>query len=758
MKARAPRRWRRGVAVLALLAVIALGGWVAWLDQQVQNAFEGRRWALPAQVYARPLTLYPGAPVSREALEAHLEAVGYRRAAGIPRPGTFERLGSGLRLHTRAFAFWDGVDAPRRVALAWSGGRLARVSVQGEPEAPGVRIEPRHIGGIFPAAREDRLLVRLQDVPPELVGALVAVEDREFFRHHGVRPLAIARAAWANLRAGRVVQGGSTLTQQLVKNFYLDRRRTLGRKLKEAVMALLLEAHYDKPAILEAYLNEIYLGQDGARAIHGFGLAARFYFGRDLADLDPARIALLVALVKGPSYYDPRRHPQRARARRDWVIERMRADGLIDDHQALVARNAPLGVVARPRRGLTPYPAFVDLVRRQLRRDYRESDLTGEGLRIFTTLDPAVQAAAEAGVREGLAAVDPQGRLQAALLVSDRATGEVLAVVGGRDPRYPGFNRALDARRPVGSLIKPALYLAALGSGYTLATPLRDVPLPPAEAKAVGWSPRNYDGRAHGDVPLYRALAHSYNLATVRLGMALGVGRLVETLRRLGVHRELPAYPALFLGAANLSPLEVLQMYQTLAAEGFPTPPKAVLGVTDRAGRPLARYPLAVGEPLEADAVFLVTHALQAVVREGTGRALARWLDPSLAVAGKTGTSNDGRDAWFAGFTGGKVAVAWVGGDDNQATGLTGARHALPLWGRTLAALHPQPLEPVPPPGVEWVWVDPASGLRADRRCRERVRLPFAQGTAPGDYAPCAGGARPALWRRGWNWLRERLP
>ncbi len=747
--------WRRVLWGGVLLAVALAGGWLAWLDHGLRQAFEGRRWALPAEVFARPLMVYPGASLSVAALREHLEAVGYEVVPGAVRPGSFELASGRVRLYTRPFAYWDGTDPAYRAEVRFSGGRVAALRVEGQAGTV-LRLPPRKIGGIFPAVREDRLLVRLEEVPPLLWRTLIEVEDRRFFDHHGVRPEAVARALWANLRAGRVVQGGSTLTQQLVKNFYLDRRRTLGRKAKEALMALLLEFHYSKQEILEAYLNEIYLGQDGARAIHGFGLAARFYFARDVQALSPAQIALLVALVKGPSYYDPRRHPERARGRRDWVVSRMEVAGLIDAHAALAARNAPLGVVARPRRGLTPYPAFIDLVRRQLRRDYREEDLTAEGLRIFTTLDLRAQAAAEAALRRTLSGAD--ARLQAAVVLSEAATGEVSALVGGRDPRFPGFNRALDARRPVGSLIKPLLYLAALEAGYTLATPLEDRPLDAATVERLGWQPENYDRQAHGRVILYHALVHSYNLASVRLGLTLGVDRLLDSVRRLGVSRPLPGYPSAFLGAVELSPLEVLQMYQTLAAEGFQTPVKAVLGVTDRHGRPLGRYPLRLGEAVDEGAVFLLTHALQGVVREGTGRAVGRWLDAELAVAGKTGTSDGGRDAWFAGFSGNRVAVAWVGSDDNRVRGLSGGRQAAALWARTMAGVEQRPLRPLPPAGVVWHWVDVRGGL-ASRRCPQRVRLPFLPGTAPVVRAHCAGGGAEApLWQRGWQWFRERLP
>ena len=750
-----PRRlaWRAAVAALLLLAA-----WTAWLDLRIRSEFEGRRWELPARVYARALELYPGAPVGRRALLDELARLGYVRAAGARRPGSYAVAGEAVLLHTRRFRFWDGEEPARRVRVRFAAGRVAALEAAAGGRAPAlVRLDPVLVGKFYPRHHEDRVLIRLQDAPRLLVDALVAVEDRGFWRHHGVDPRAVLRALWADIRARALVQGGSTLTQQLVKNFFLGSERTLRRKATEAVMALLLELHYGKEEILEAYLNEVYLGQDGRRAIHGFGLASHFYFGRPLSELDLPRIALLVGLVKGPSYYDPRRHPERARRRRNVVLGVLAERGVISRAEAARARRAPLGVVPQPP-ALAEYPAFMDLVRRQLAREYREEDLRTQGLRIFTTLDPLLQAAAERALTRGIAALErghglPRGSLQGAVVVLDAGTGEALAVVGGRAPRFAGFNRALDARRPVGSLVKPAVYLAALvhPRRWTLATLVEDDPLEVRLDDGKVWAPRNYDERFRGPVPLYRALAESLNVPTARVGLAVGVPAVVDTLRRLGVGRPLRPYPALLLGAVSLSPLEVARMYLTLAGGGFHTPVRATRAVLTAAGEPLSRYPLETEPALDPRVVFLVDHALQRAVREGTGRGLAAYLPvAALGVAGKTGTTDDLRDSWFAGFTGNRVAVVWLGRDDNAPVGLSGAAGALQVWGLLMRALAPtlEPFAPVEPEGIEWVRVDPETGLRADSGCTGSVELPFIAGSAPAERAPCAGAPNPLRWLR----------
>ncbi len=467
-----------------------------------------------------------------------------------------------------------------------------------------------------------------------------------------------------------------------------------------------------------------------------------------MAELQLHETALLGGLVKGASYYNPRRHPERARKRRDLVIDAMHAQGFIDAGSADAAKARPLGVTARGRLQGHRYPGFIQLVRRQLRRDYREEDLTSEGLRIFTTLDPWDQTQAAQGVAQQLAAIEQSrqlkaGSLQAAMVIASPQGGEVRALVAGRDAGVSGFNRALDAVRPVGSLVKPAIYLSALAEPgrYTLASLLEDRPVDLKLPNGDRWTPRNYDRKVHGKVPLRRALADSLNLATVNLGMQIGVPRVVRTLQQLGVERELRAYPSLLLGAAQLSPFEVTQLYQTLAAGGFRAPLRAIREVLDAHHQPLQRYPLDVRQTVDPVATHLLTSNLQQVVTDGTAKALARYLSPRLAVAAKTGTTNDLRDSWFAGFGGDRVATVWVGHDDNRPTGLTGSSGALPIFGRVMQRLQLAPLVQAPPGGVEFHWVEPASGMRSAEGCQGAVRLPFAHGSAPRVSSACAKAA-----------------
>jgi penicillin-binding protein 1B len=649
--------------------------------------------------------------------------------------------------------------------VAFENGRVASVRDVGGGDLPLVRLEPLPIGGIYPANNEDRVLVRLGEVPRHVVHALLAMEDRNFYSHRGFDLRGIARAV-ASLVRGKGLQGGSTLTQQLVKNFFLTPERTVQRKVTELFMAVLLELHYGKDEILETYLNEIYLGQDRDRAIHGIGLASLHYFGKTVEHLTLAEGALLVGMVKGPALYDPYRHPQRALERRNMVLRETRDRGYATMEQYAAARAARLGVNPKASSGTSPHPAFLELVHRQLRRDYDEADLRSEGLRVFTTLDPRVQGAAERVLGRKLAQYDKEKRfggpgLEGAIVVTDGQTGEVQALVGGRDARFRGFNRALDAARPVGSLLKPAVYLTALAepSRYTLVTPIDDGPFVWKSHGAPDWQPENYDKTFHGAVQLRTALAQSYNAATARLGTEVGIERVLATMKRLGIERELKPYAATLLGAVELSPLEVAQMYQTIASAGFRAPLHAIREVTTQDGRPLRRYQLAVEQVFAAEPTYLLTAAMQGVVREGTARALQNWLPPESAVAGKTGTTDEQRDAWFAGFTGDRLAVVWIGYDDNRAASLSGAGAALPLWGELMASLDPEPLVPPRPDGIENVLIDPQSGLRADLLCPGALELPFAQGSAPAEHAPCAssiGAAVEEVRQQAKSWL-ERL-
>ena len=755
--ARRRKSWRFlrfGLLVAALLAA----GYTLYLDVRVRREFEGRRFALPARIYARPLELHVGLRVPEADVVHELSGLGYRPAAHAGESGWFVQDGAQLEIAARAFVFWDGPQPAKRLRVSFEGGAVTALTDAQGQALPLARLEPLPIGGIYPTNNEDRVLVRLGEVPKPLVDELIAVEDRRFYTHHGFDPRGLVRAA-LSLVTGRV-EGGSTLTQQLVKNFFLTPERTLQRKLTELLMAVLLELHYDKQEILETYLNEIYLGQDRDRAIHGIGLAAQFYFGRDVGQLTLAESALLVGMVKGPAVYDPYRHPRRALERRNLVLRETLDQRSITRAQYDAARATELGLNPKPAMGTSPYPAFVQLVHRQLLRDYDERDLRSEGLRIFTTLDPRVQAAAERALTGRLADFDRQKRfgepgLEGAVVVADPQSGEVQALVGGRDPRYQGFNRALDAERQVGSLLKPAIYLTALAepSRYTLATPLDDGPFVWKSRGAADWRPANYDKRFHGAVPLQAALAHSYNVAAARLGTALGVERVLATAQKLGIERPLPPYPSTLLGAANLSPFEMAQMYQTIASGGFRSPLHAIRDVTTQDGRPLKRYPLAVEQAFAPEPVYLLVAALQDVVREGTAQGLASWLPAGLAVAGKTGTTNDERDAWFAGFTGDRLGVVWVGYDDNRVARLSGSAAAVPVWGDMMAALGPEPLALPRPEGIEQVAIDPQSGLRAGAGCDGALELPFIQGSAPAAQAPCTGVA---LTERVKSWF-ERL-
>jgi len=758
--ARRPLRLWRGLFIALLIGLLGLGGYTAYLDYQIRSQFEGKRWSLPARVFARPLEFYPGRELDRAQLTRELELLHYRRGDAI-RSGEFREQGGRLLISTRGFPFADGAEPPRRLSVEIRDGRVAAITEleTGRPAAL-ARLEPALIANIYPRHGEDRVLVRLDEVPRVLVDALIAVEDRKFYEHHGLDFSAIARAAWANLRAGRTVQGGSTLTQQLVKNYFLTQDRTLWRKVNEAIMAVLLELRYEKPEILEAYLNEVYLGQDGDRAIHGFGLASQFYFQRSLNELTPEQLALLVAVVRGPSFYDPRRRAERARARRDLVLDILESQGGLDGDVAARARARPLGVGPRPPSGVTPFPAFLDLVREQLRRDYREQDLQTEGLLIFTTLDPGIQLATEAAVSRRLASLErgrgiESGSLQAGAVVSAVDNGEVLAVVGDRNPRNAGFNRALNARRPVGSLVKPAVYLAALSqpSRYTLATLLDDGPLTLTLDDGSEWSPRNYDREYHGQVPVLEALVQSYNIATARLGLDVGLDVVIRQMQGLGVSRTLRPYPSLLLGTVELTPLEITHMYQSLAAGGFETPPRAIREVMDANGQLLSRYAMDLRQAADPAAVYLVTAALHEVTRRGTGAALSGLLPQDLPVAGKTGTTDDNRDAWFAGYAGDYLSVVWVGRDDNTPMGLTGSSGALPVWADLMKDISRRGLEPIRPDGVEWLLIDPANGQRAVEGCEGALWMPFIEGSAPASVSPCAAGV-PAAVQRPFQWFR----
>ncbi len=758
-KMRSLRSWLQGLEVFkvavsaALLVLVILGWYVAHLDKEIRQKFDGKRWALPALVYARPLELYPRLPFTPGMLAEELRLAGYRQDKAASDPGGYYLTGNTIHLATRDFAFPDGLEKSTRVTVKFSDSVIQEISrTDTGEELALVRIDPARIGSFHPLENEDRIVYSQEDIPDLLVKTLIAVEDQHYYSHFGIDPLGILRAMFANIRAGKTVQGGSTLTQQLVKNFFLNNERTLRRKLNEVIMSLLLEAHYSKDEILTAYVNEIFLGQDRGRAVHGFGLASQFYFQRELEDLSAAQIALLVGMVKGPSYYDPRRNPERCLLRRQVVLELMRSEGVLAEEEYAEAKAASLETTGKVQSAFNRYPAFLELVRHQLVQDYREEDLTSNGLKILTTLDPQVQMQVEKHLEETLSALEKRTNtsgLEGAVIVSSRESGEILAVAGGRASLQPGFNRALDAQRPIGSLIKPVVYLTALANGFTLATPVQDASFTLAVDGAKEWQPANYDKKEHGLVPFYEALVNSYNLATIRIGMDIGVEKVVQNIKRMGINRDFQPYPSFLLGTAAMSPLEVAQIYQTFATGGFYQPQRVIGSVLTVDNTVVQRFGLTVEQRFTPEDIFLLNVALKRVVTHGTASSLSNYIPDAVQAAGKTGTTDELRDSWFAGFTGDRLAVVWIGHDDNKPTVLTGSSGAMVVWGKIMQSLHPQPLELAEPGGIEWARVNAGIYGHSDEADRDNVLLPFVAGTVPAGAiratSPSAGGT---TWER----------
>jgi len=743
-----PHFLRRAILFMTGLALGLGVPWAAYLDHYASERFVERQWKQAGRVYARALELYPGRALRPSDLQTELEAAGLLATPPLL-PGRYVREGDRFTIAVPQVRFADGAQSAGTVVVGFDDDRIASLVDADGRELELVRLPPAELGSLLPFDDRDRTLIPIAGFPTLLVAGIQAVEDRQFKFHHGVDPKAVLRALIRNLRSGEVVQGGSTITQQLVKNLFLSAERSLVRKFNEAVMAISLEFRFSKAEILEAYLNDVYLGQHGNQAIHGFGRAAEFYFGLPVAELSTDQIALLVGMVRGASWYHPVRNPERALARRNRVLKIFRDTGLIGDAVYTSAVERPLGAGTRRGAGRRSHPAFMDLVRRQLQADYRDADLREKGLRIYTTLSPLAQAHAERALAQGLLEIagEPDG-LQGAIVLAQPDSGEVRALVGDRSVRRAGFNRALDARRPVGSVIKPFVYLLALAdpSRFTLVTPVDDSALTVPQAGRPDWRPRNYDQVSHGRVALLEALAQSYNQATVRIGLEVGVARLFRLLEQLGVAPGDARHPAAFLGAVDLSPLQVTQLYQPLASGGFATPLRAITEVVDSSGESIARYPMRLRPIREREALALLDFALGRVVAEGTAASLSWRLKRDSArqaqVRGKTGTTSDRRDAWFAGYTSQWLGVVWVGRDDNRPAGVSGAASALPIWARLFDALPQVPARRQWPPGLSWFWIDWPAPLLAEERCEGARAIPFIAGSQPAAYSDCVRGRR----------------
>ncbi len=704
-------RRRRGRASTALrffsvMLVLILGAsslYLFYLDGVVVKKFEGQRWALPSKIYSAPFTLSPGLDIQQIGLVSRLRRLAYHPVAHpVRNPGEFYQSKIGFEIYPHDFEYPDYAETASPVRLSLSDeNRINRIiDLSDLSDRDQFLIEPEVIGGFYEAEWEERNLIQLSDLPQSFVEAVIVMEDRRFFDHFGVNLKSIARAAWVNLQAGKVVQGGSTLTQQLVKNFFLGNERTLKRKAREALMALLLERRYSKEEILEAYFNEIYFGQNGIMGIYGVGQGAWFYFEKSPKDLTLGEAALLAGIIRSPNIFSPVQDVFKAVRRRNLVLEVMFAEGKIALEAYISAREEK--VIAKvPKQRLNTAPYFTDEIRRQVAGLYPPRVLNAGGLQIFTTLDAELQRIAEKSLRKGLEGLEskdsrlrrsrPEDQLQGALVAIDPKNGAILAMVGGRDYRISQFNRVTDARRQPGSLFKPIVYLAAFeeaatgGSPYTPMSEIDDAPVT-LSVGGKAWSPENYDHSYMGSITLRAALERSRNTAVVRLSQELGIDLLVKTARDIGIRSPLKPIPSLALGSVEVTPLEMAIAYGTLANGGVYSPERYLSGIIDPSGLPVDREGHESGEALSRrvvteEAAFMVTHLMQGVINAGTGSGVRR-LGFDRPAAGKTGTTSNLRDAWFIGYTPDLVTVVWVGFDRNQRGALTGASSALPIWTR----------------------------------------------------------------------------
>jgi penicillin-binding protein 1B len=681
---------------LAIALSFALAIFVIYLDAKVQKTFEGQRWQVPAQIYGKIESLHIGDSINVKHITESLKINNYSKVTSVTLPGQFAQSASRLIIYRRGFSFpttfeHDAAEGSSeesvKLTIDFKKNKITKLFIE-KDAVEQIKLEPILLARLVPDNKEDRILVGLEQMPTRLIDTLLLIEDREFYHHQGISPVSILRALYNNIIAGRTVQGGSTLTQQLVKNMFLTRERTLIRKVKEAIMALIIEVRYSKDQLLEAYINEVYLGQHYANGIYGFGLAAKFYFGKPLAELNSGQMALLVAQVKGPSYYDPWRHPERAKQRRDLILRLMFEQNLLSIQEFEQTLNSSLSIRKHRRFKREKYPAYLQLVKRELNQ-HLSTYQQKMGIRVFTGFSHVSQRLLEESVANQLAQLEQshhQKDLQAAVIVTDIASAEVRALVGGRQSGYAGFNRALDAKRPVGSLIKPAIYLAALEryEQFNLASLLADEPITLRSDAGDNdngkkWQPKNYDGKYRHQVPLIEGLVKSLNIPTVNLGMSLGLENVTDAIHLLGFKADIVARPSILLGSINMSPLQINQMYLAFAKQGELEQVHGINQIVSSYGETLWEFEPVTTKVISTNAAYLMDYALTQVAVTGTAKSLT-WRLNNSKVAGKTGTSNDLRDSWFVGFDNKNLVTTWLGKDNNKTTGLTGSSGALLLF------------------------------------------------------------------------------
>ncbi|BBR60477.1 MULTISPECIES: bifunctional glycosyl transferase/transpeptidase [unclassified Klebsiella] len=710
-KPRGKHRWFWFLVKLGIVFAVLIAIYGVYLDQKIRSRIDGKVWQLPAAVYGRMVSLEPDMAISKNEMIQLLTATQYRQVSAMTRPGEFTVQANSIEMIRRPFDFPDSKEGQVRARLTFDGARLDSIENMDNNRQFGYfRLDPRLITMMSSPNGEQRLFVPRSGFPDLLIDTLIATEDRHFYEHDGISFYSMGRAVLANLTAGRTVQGASTLTQQLVKNLFLSSERSYWRKANEAYMALIMDARYSKDRILELYMNEVYLGQSGDNEIRGFPLASLYYFGRPVEELSLDQQALLVGMVKGASIYNPWRNPKVALERRNLVLRLLQQQNVIDQELYDMLSARPLGV--QPRGGvISPQPAFMQMVRQELQAKLGDKVKDLSGVKIFTTFDSVAQDAAEKAATEGIPVLKKQRKLsdlETAMVVVDRFSGEVRAMVGGAEPQFAGYNRAMQARRSIGSLAKPATYLTALSqpNQYRLNTWIADAPIALRQPNGQVWSPQNDDRRYSGQVMLVDALTRSMNVPTVNLGMALGLPAVTDTWLKLGAPKDqLNAVPAMLLGALNLTPIEVAQAFQTIASGGNRAPLSALRSVIAEDGSVLYQSFPQAERAVPAQAAYLTLWTMQQVVQRGTGRQLGAKY-PNLHLAGKTGTTNNNVDTWFAGIDGREVVITWVGRDNNQPTKLYGASGAMSIYQRYLASQSPIALELTPPEDVVNMGVD----------------------------------------------------
>ncbi|GIU06903.1 MULTISPECIES: penicillin-binding protein 1B [unclassified Shewanella] len=746
---KAPSSWGKKIWSiswkLGLVVAVAVASYGIYLDQIIARKFEGQKWHLPAQVFSRSMALYPGAAVSHGQLMSELKLLGYRKVANPRQVGEFSASKTKIDLWRRPFLHPQGDQVEQRVMITFDSNGVVSVARNSDKRQLAVfHLEPVLLDRIITGDGEDRLFVPTKELPKSIVNALILVEDRSFYQHHGVNPFAILRAAMVNISAGRTVQGGSTLTQQLAKNFFLSSERSITRKVREALMAIIIDFRYEKDEILEAYLNEVYMGQDKARGVHGMGLASQFYFGRPIAELTVPQQAFLVAVIKGPSYYNPWRYPERAQERRDLVLRLLMEAGDLNVAQYQAAVESPLGLRKANKPVHQKLPAFFSVVKHELASRYGDALLQQSGVKVYTTLDPMAQEAAEKAVEKTLKQLGKNDEsLQVGMVLTDKYSAGIAAMVGDKVPSYQGFNRAVEIRRPIGSLIKPFVYATALNQGeqYNLVSPLKDQPITLKNGQGKTWSPQNVDKQFRGQVPLLTAFKKSMNVPTVNLGMAIGVSSVATTLDKAGWREKIPEYPSMLLGAVNGSPLMVAQVFQTIADDGRYRHLNSVTTVLDSNNQPLTASRPQASQAIPSASNYLVKYAMTQVVESGTAKRLGSSY-PYVTLAGKTGTSNDSRDSWFAGFDERNVAAIWVGRDDNGKTGLYGSSGAMAVYQAFLSNRAPLSLRMAPVDGVVQGYFEANTGKAEEPQCANVVKVPALRES----YQPAVNCDEPLPW------------